>query len=58
VSSVQNKGNLACVDGDETWIMKHVERGYQGFLGQNLTTTNANVAVRNVAHLVVAGAHA
>jgi hypothetical protein len=30
----------------------------QGFLGQNLATSNANVVVRNVAHLGVANAHA
>jgi hypothetical protein len=30
----------------------------QGFLAQNQATSNANVVLRNVAHLGVAGAHA
>jgi hypothetical protein len=30
----------------------------EGFLGQNPAISNANVVVRNVAHLEVPGAHA
>jgi hypothetical protein len=44
---------------EHNWLMTHEVGGrqLQDVLGQNLATSNANVVVRNVAHLGVAGKH-